>query len=374
MSDANFSDPLASILVFGASGHVGSGVADHILKHAPDIRLRLATSDNAKRVALQQRYPHAEVCVCSYYDLESLVTAFDGVEGVYMITPDFTNEQLAVSNIINAAKGSGSIRHIVRLMGDPPGMTLDRVPEFLRNFNGGASAAVGHTIARQLFDASGLPVTYTSVAAYFMDDLSGIWHGSGIVNADILAEVKCHHMPYVDPAEVGEAAARIFLRRNPQDIGADYLLNNGIDCWDFHDVSKILSEELGRKITYIEGEKTYRQWIGVELDKKFGKGAADFMIAYFRWEDSVMADIAKDAMGGIKGKVAACIQLKGPRWLKELLVRKLWESKAEDVYYDHLEVILQRKPKSLRQWIKENKHALEKSSNHQSTEYSLNVN
>ncbi|WP_390618005.1 NmrA family NAD(P)-binding protein [Maricurvus nonylphenolicus] len=359
MSDKDFSDPIESILIFGGSGHVGQGLINYVLENAPSVKLRLATSDESKVSVLSKSYPSAEVCVCSYYDYDAMLNAFEGMEAAYMITPDFTDEELATNNFINAAKHHGVIRHIVRLMGDPMGMTLDRVPEYLRNFNGGCSAAVGHTIARKLFNDSGLPVTFTSIAAYYMDDLSGIWYGPGIVNGDVLAEVNCHHMAYIDAPEAGEAAARIILRRDPKDIGADHILHNGIDCWDFHDVAAILSEELDRKITYQEGPEHYRKWMGKGIDEKFGQGGTDFMIAYFLWEEGSIADIVRDTLGGVKGSVAAWVHLKAPRWLRESLFRRLWNAKTEGIYFSDLENILQRKPKSLRQWIQENKYDFE---------------
>ena len=349
-----FSRPLKSILVFGATGHIGRPLAEYITNNSPSTQLRLATSAPNKVNELKQRFPNADIVLCSYYDQEQLNNAFQDMEGVYMITPDFTDETTATNNLVNAAK-SHQVRHIVRLMGDPPGMTLDRVPEYLRQFGGGASAAVGHTIARDILNRSQLPVTYTSIAGYYMDDLCGVWHGRGIKRGNVLVDVKCHHMPYIDPAEAGEAAARILLRRDPADIGKDYLLNNGIDLWDFHDVAKMLSKELGKPIAYQEGEAAYRRWIGPSLEDAMGDGATDFFIAYFTWEDSVLADIAKQQIGGLAGEIARLIQLKAPRWLKEFLIRPLWNKKDKNIYHADLENILGRRPKSLTQWIQENR-------------------
>ena len=349
-----FEDPLSSVLIFGASGHIGGPMAARIAKIAPDVKLRLATSAEAKVPALQAQFPTAEVVVCSYYDTDAMASAMQGIEAVYMITPDFTDERVTVGNMIAACKAEPAFRHLLRLMGDPPGMTMEKIPEHLRNFRGGASAAAGHTIAREMLNASGLPVTYTSIGAYYMDDLCGVWHGRGIRKADILAEVTCHHMPYVDPADVGEASANILLRRDPSDIGRDFMLHNAIDLWDFHDVSRMLSDVLGRKITYQEGPEAFKKWNGPALIAALGDGAPEFFVDYFNWEHDVVADLVEEQLGGLKGKIGGWVQRSAPRWLRERIARSLWNAKEEGIVYEDLEKLLGRKPNVLENWLSAN--------------------
>ena len=76
-----------------------------------------------------------------------------------------------MSNVAAAARDAGSLKHLVRLIGDPPGLDREEhVAKVLRDFEGGT--AVQHLRARKVLDDSGLPVTYLNIAAWFMDDFA----------------------------------------------------------------------------------------------------------------------------------------------------------------------------------------------------------
>src|ERR1700739_250250 len=101
MPSKGFSEPLDTILVFRAAGHIGGPFAHWARKAHPEVAMRLATSRPDKAAELGARFPQAEIVVCSYYDTDQLPAAMQGVEGVFMVTPDFTEEVKATTNLID---------------------------------------------------------------------------------------------------------------------------------------------------------------------------------------------------------------------------------------------------------------------------------
>src|SRR3546814_7830718 len=67
-------------------------------------RLRLATSSAAKLDQLRVSFPDCETVVADYLNLDSLNDALKGVRTVFVITPDFIDEPVAMSNLIEAVR------------------------------------------------------------------------------------------------------------------------------------------------------------------------------------------------------------------------------------------------------------------------------
>jgi len=350
---------LKRVLVFGASGHLGGPVADTLIKKNNAVELRLATSSAANVVKMKSLYPSADIVVCNYTDLDEMIAAMNDVDAVFVVTPDFMDEHLCANNIVKAANVSGTVKHIVRIMGDPPNVTMDDVPKDLQKFRDGMGAAVGHQTARRILSESGLNVTFVNVAAYYMDSLSGIWHGRALREADSLVEIKRHYMPYVDPAEVGEACANILLRQAPQDTGATFHLNNSHDMIDFYQVSEMLSESLGRKITYVQGEKLWKKYTGSDLKKKYGEMAEKYFLNYFTWEGEMIKTIFKRQLGSIPGALLILTVKYAPRSLTNKLFASA-AAKPGGLFSRDLDELLGRKPKTLKTWISENRHQFER--------------
>src|SRR3546814_8264232 len=96
---------------------------------------------------------------------------------------------------------------IVRILGNLPYTKLSDIPEKWRSVGG---TLTQHHVARAVLDGSGLPVTYLNMPAYLMDDLIR-WSGPIRERSLFLMPFDRRHS-WVDPAEVGEAAANIIIR------------------------------------------------------------------------------------------------------------------------------------------------------------------
>lgn len=285
------------ILVFGASGHIGGALAAFAAQQKA--RMRLVTSNPAKVAELAWRFPASEVVLASYLDQASLRAALVGVESVFVVTPDFIDERQAMGVLVQALREQGEIRSIVRILGDPPNMTLRRIPERLRAF--GKGTATQHLVAKQLLDESGLPLTYLNIASYLMDDLLR-WSGP-IRSHRLLAMPFDRRTCWVDPAEIGEAAARILLSGDVGHVGQHYDLDDGEDLVAFSAVATLMSEVLQETVTYEPDPDVWRQMMGPKYEALFGPGAADYFLEYYRFEQANQYAFRRtDVLGTILGR------------------------------------------------------------------------
>jgi uncharacterized protein YbjT (DUF2867 family) len=268
--------------------------------------------------ALTESLPQAEAVVANYHDPASLESALADVDGVFLITPDFLDEDLAMRNFIAAAKAVGTVRHIVRITGDPPGIDeMSRVPQILREWEGGT--AIQHQTARELLVASGLPVSFVNIAAYIMDDYATMFAPPLLMHRMITLPFD-HQMAYIDASDIGEVAGEILLHTDGSFVGTTTHLDNGIDLLKFAEVAKLIGEVLDEPIGFDDTPEKFKEVNGDILRAWVGRDdAPDYYIEYFRWE----ADVAHTF-------------------------------RTTDV----VQRLLGRPAKSLRQWFEENQQAL----------------
>ncbi|TDZ25203.1 NAD(P)H azoreductase [Colletotrichum orbiculare MAFF 240422] len=232
-----------SILILGAAGHIGRPLAEFLVREAPTIKLRLATSNSAKFKDLQSAFPGAEVVRASYHDASSLLAAVNGIEGVFVITPPGMQEEKPMTDLVAALKSSNTATHIIRLTGIFPELAPHRVPSSL----GRGSLPVEHPIAKRILDASGLPVTYINSGASFLDNLPLLMRPVAERKTLVWPE---HRVPFIDPRDIAEVAGRLFLSPDARHVGAFHTMNNGHDRLRFADVAAIVSEVLGVPVAY----------------------------------------------------------------------------------------------------------------------------
>lgn len=270
---------MPNILILGASGNLGGLTAER-LADIPGIRLRLASSREPGRAALAERFPNAEAVQADWYDEASLVTAFDGIEKVFVVTPDFyTDEAVVTPNIIRAAKAAGSIRQIVRLIAIPDGLTADQLSQEFLDTRCGANL---HVLAKPLLDASLLPVTYINVPGWIMFNLP--WF--------LAPEVKAHRrlaMPeitdaarmWISEGDIADVAARLLADPAEAHVGREYVLT-AAQRYDYRAIAGILSEELGETVAYADDDTALRESMGDSFD---------LLMTYFRHETTAYAGV-----------------------------------------------------------------------------------
>ena len=310
---SNSKSPLERIAVFGANGHIGCPLAEWIRANSASTGLRLVIRNEGHRAALAAAFPQAEICLANYYDLGSLEAALAGVEGAFIVTPDFLDEQRAMTNFVYAARTNPGLRHIVRLIADPPGMTFERVPDSLKAFGGGT--AVQHLRAKAILEASGLPVTYINIAAYFMQNFLTPFFNGPIRAEGILSVPRNRRMGFIDTHDIGACAAAILLSANQRHIGQTYHLDNGNDVLWFDEVAALMSEVFGQTIAYDGTDETFLRICGEGVKAYIGRPDADrYFINYFQFEqDNETVWRKSDIVEFLTGRPAKSLR----QWLSE---------------------------------------------------------
>ncbi|MFD1545087.1 NAD(P)H-binding protein [Nonomuraea guangzhouensis] len=238
-----------SILIFGATGHIGRPLAEFLHRETPQIQLRLASSKPERLDDLRREFPHAEAVHADYFDLPSLESAVQGMEGVFVITTNGTDERPAMTNLVDALKKADTAIHVLRLVGLQPEANQRRIPQSIRD--AGFLLPTQHPIVKQLLDESDLPVTYLNIGATFMDNYfrmtEGLRRERKLIWHDRL-------VPFIDPRDVAEVAGRLFLSDNHRHIGQFHTLNNGHDLMRQSEAAELMTEVFGEKITH-DGSK-----------------------------------------------------------------------------------------------------------------------
>jgi len=270
---------MGKTLILGATGRIVSLVADLLWQASPG-SLRLATSREAGIAGLLDRYPGSQVVQADWNQPSSLVAAMAGVSRVLVVTPDWTTDETVVTpNIIAAARAAGSIELLVRMIANPPGWTVNDVPpEFLATGIG----ASHHLIAQPLLDASGLPVCYVNVPSWYMSNLS--WFAAAEVKAKrrigFPASVDAGRM-WVSEHDLAAVFAKVLADPVACHVGKEYLLTS--DRYDFADIARIFSEQLGEPIAYVDDDKTIRE--------TFGDDGFNTLMTYMRTEAKLYAAV-----------------------------------------------------------------------------------
>jgi uncharacterized protein YbjT (DUF2867 family) len=269
-----------TIAVFGANAHIGKPLARFVRFKAPHVKLRLISSNPATAAHLRDDFPEAEVAHASYFDQASLDAALDGMEGIFVITPTYIDERAAMTGLVTAANKSGAVTHIVRIVGHEPEQKLDRVPERLRDF--GSGTATQHFVARQVLHASDLPVTYLNIGASYMDNFIRIAEITRRTSSLVWPQ---RYIPYIDPRDVGEIAARLLLSPDRRYLHQFLTINNGHDLLTSDAVATIMSDVLLEPIAH-DGSKAafLREFTGIWEKRYNRKGVAEYLWDFFAYE------------------------------------------------------------------------------------------
>lgn len=314
MTKSDFRRAPERILVFGASGHVGRFAAATIAAAEPSPELRLATSSAEKAAELEASFPSAEVVQADYTDLSSLIAAFDGVDAAFIIMPDFkVDERHAMINVGAAAYAVGTQPHLVKLTGVTMG--INNIHDLCPALQTIPGPSLQYQQARQVLNASGLPVSYLNSFANFMDDFLTVW-GLQIMERKVLAVPYDRSSSFVDTRDLGEAAARLLLQPHNRDHDRYVYHVTGTERIRFSEVAELMTDVLGVNIAYEDDPETFRAELLEIYTANYGASSLDWYLAFSENE-----------------------QKEEPLFLVT----------------DELRHLLGREPRSLREWIEEHK-------------------
>jgi uncharacterized protein YbjT (DUF2867 family) len=214
------------ILVIGALGNVGTEVVRQILARGG--KVRAADMDVNK---LRERFGEAvEAVRFDFTDPSTFDETFKGVKRMfYMRPPHITNIQRDMAPSMDAAKRAG-VTHVV----------------FLSLIGIENTTYVPHYKVETYLKAINMQTTFLR-CSFFMQNLNTTHRREIKERNEIFVPVGKAKTAFIDARDIGAVAAVTLLEDGHADMNYDLTGSQRLDYWE---VASIMSEILGRRITY----------------------------------------------------------------------------------------------------------------------------
>lgn len=259
-----------SILVTGATGNIGSEVVKELLSDAPDVSIKAAvhSSQNVKKGKSDAR---VKVIQIDYNEPETVREALNGVDKLFLLTPDVPNAADLASNVVIEAKKAG-IKQIVKQ--SVMGAALEADVGTMRL----------HRQVEKFIEQSGIPFTFLRPNEFMQNFIN--FHSPSIKgNNAFYVPIEDAKVSLVDVRDIAAVAVKSLIDEDKHK-NKTYLIT-GPEALSYHQVAEILSNTTGRKINYVnisDGEaRAAMKEIGMsdwlintvsELSEYFRKGKA----------------------------------------------------------------------------------------------------
>jgi NAD(P)H dehydrogenase (quinone) len=230
------------ILITGATGKIGSCIAQHLRQLGK--QLRLLVRDPNKLSA----FPEAEKVTGDYGDVESLNRAFTGVSSAFIVSGYAEPGERAKlhRNAFQAAQQAG-VRYLIYLstLGASPNSRFPMSRDHYESEQFLQATGVPHTILRDSF--------YSELAVQMFNE-EGVMKGPG-------GQGK---VSWVGREEIAEAAAKLLARDQP--LPGTFLMT-GPTALSLSETAALLSSVKHRMLRYedepVEAAKQWRSKLGV---------------------------------------------------------------------------------------------------------------
>ena len=218
----------ASLLITGATGHLGGTVIEQLLTHVPAERIAALARDEAKAAPLAAR--GVDVRIGTYDDAASLAAAMEGVETVLLISGTDEGDRMQQHrNVIDAAKAAGvhTFAYTGRNLRDRATLRNDLMTE--------------HFETEDLIRASGMTAVLFQNALY-TDVLPQFVGGARVFETGIQMPTGDGRGAFALRSELGEAIGNALAEDHTDD--RVYRLT-GSEAWSMDDVAQALSARVG---------------------------------------------------------------------------------------------------------------------------------
>ncbi len=264
---------MTKILIIGAAGNVASRIVAGLSQEA-DVSLRLTSSRKEGVDKLQAAYPQAQVMHADWYDVQSLHRAFEGMNRIVVIPPDFvTDEEKATPNIIAAAKASPTVDLVVRMLANSQTDSADDLDPEYRAIKVGSSL---HTVAQGIYAKSDIPVAFVNACGWFFNNLSWM----------VASDVKEHKkviLPHdasrfwLNEDDLASVFIKVLLEGPEKHVGKNHIIT-GIGRYRFSDIATIISAETDKNVQYEDSDAGIKSWAGDQ---------AETLIQYMKHESKI---------------------------------------------------------------------------------------
>jgi uncharacterized protein YbjT (DUF2867 family) len=239
-----------TILVTGATGTVGSEVVKQLVSSISSpsssdqsiIRTAIHSQNNTDK--LRQYGEAVEIVSMDYNKPETIAAALNSVCKIFLLTLPSLNMTGISSKVISEAKKNG-VQHIVKLSvfgaDAEPGIVIGRL----------------HRQEEKMIEESGITYTFLRSSAFMQNFVNYYGYNIKAQNAIYLPAGE-GKVSFVDARDVGAVAAKLLLSENNNGItqheNKAYLVT-GPEALSYSQVTEIISEEIGKKISYIDTEE-----------------------------------------------------------------------------------------------------------------------
>lgn len=215
-----------AVFVTGATGSVGSAAVSHLLDRGQRVVAAVRTAEDAPRLP-----SGAEARVFEFGgDFEAMSAALEGCDRLFLMRPPpIEDVESYLFPLIDAAIKQG-IRQIVFL-------SLQGVEQNKR---------VPHYRVEKYLEAVGAPFTFLR-PNFFMQNLSTTYRDDIRDRDEIYVPAGHAFTAFIDAHDIGAVAAAVLC--SPGHTGKKYTLN-GEQTLTYRNVASILSDVLGRSISY----------------------------------------------------------------------------------------------------------------------------
>ncbi len=220
------------ILVTAATGHLGKGVIDFLLKAVPAHQIVALVRDSAKAEELTAK--GIAIRKGDYFDAASLVKAFDGIDTLLLISSGSLENRVGQHvNAINAAKEAG-VKHLVYTSALKTSYQTKFIPsvDHIRTEEYLKSSGISYTIFRNTFYAEVVPMLVGNALE------TGQWpYPAGESKAN-----------FVLRADIAEALANVLMAPEKH-LNQTYEITSA-KSYSFAELAEQLSDVTGKTITY----------------------------------------------------------------------------------------------------------------------------
>jgi len=223
-----------SILVMGASGHVGIELVNR-LAHTGN-HVRAAVHDPLKLNTLFD-HPGIETVTFNFEDQKSIGYALQDIKNLFLILPALPHLSSFAENFLSAVSSAGSIEHIgfLSVLGsDDP-----KAPELAQWFNQAESQIRNYSIPYTILRSNCL---MQHLLQYLQPD-----------SAIIYLPAEGGKISFVDARDVAAVAADLFMPGTGHK-GKIYTLT-GPQTYSMYQIADILTRVSGLQIGYVESSK-----------------------------------------------------------------------------------------------------------------------
>lgn len=213
------------ILITGATGNVGREIIKQLHRMGYLVRAAVISTEEAQQLPATVPWE-----IFDFTDPATYPAAFADVEKLFLMRPPhITNIQRDIEPVLTYAAQAG-VKHIV----------------FLSLRGAEKNSFVPHAkIEKRLLTG---PVPYTLLrCGFFMQNLSTTHRQDIQEHSDIFIPAGQGKTAFIDVRDIAAAAAKILTE--PGHEQKAYPLT-GSEAFDYHEVARLMSRELGRPITY----------------------------------------------------------------------------------------------------------------------------